>query len=245
MKSMDNTKQRYKSIIPAEKIQELLDWGYNAALNGLPGEKTCEQLAKEYLDKQHSKNQLTNKRKASSQFAGWQIAKCTTAGFLLGIPGGPALIATIPADLASTIYVQLRMIATIAVIGGYDVNEDIVRSMVYCCIGGLSANKAFKEVGIVIGEKAALAGLKKIPGKVLGAINKKVGFRLVTKFGQKGVINLGKLVPVAGGILGGGFNLAETAAIAKIARQQFIENIFDEEDSEPDYNTDNEVVIDV
>lgn len=244
---MDNEKQSnaIKNIITADKIQEILDWGYNAALNGLPGEKTCEELAKEYLSKQHSKDQLTNRRKAASQFAGWQIAKCTTTGFLLGIPGGPAMIATIPTDLASTIYVQLRMIATIAVIGGYDVNEDVVRSMVYCCMGGLSVSKALKEAGIVIGGKAALAGIKKIPGKALIAVNKKVGFRLLTKFGQKGVINLGKLVPVVGGVLGGGFNLAETAGLAKIARRQFIENIFDEGDGNFDDNAENEVVVDV
>lgn len=243
---MENTKQSKarKNIITADKIQEILDWGYNAARKGIPGEKTCEELANEYLSKQHSKDQMTNRRKAASQFTGWQIAKCTTTGFLLGIPGGPALVATIPADLASAIYVQLRMIATIAVIGGYDVNENVVKSMVYCCMGGLSANQALKEVGIAIGGKVALAGIKKIPGKALIAVNKKVGFRLLTKFGQKGIINLGKLVPVVGGVLGGGFNFAETAALAKIARRQFIENIFDEEDSDFDNNAENEVVVD-
>jgi hypothetical protein len=35
---------------------------------------------------------------------------------------------------------------------------------------------------------------------ILKKINQKVGFRLVTKFGEKGIINLSKLIPVVGGL---------------------------------------------
>ncbi len=233
MKDTESTEKKIpniKDLISPETLQKAMDWCWNAALHGIPGEKTCKQLADEYLSKQHSGNELNDRRKAASKFTKWQIAKCTTTGFLSGLPGGAAIIATIPADLTMSLYIQLRMIATVAVIGGYDVSEDIVKSMAYCCLGGLSITKTLKEVGIRVGEKMALAGLKKVPGKVLIAINKKVGFRLVTKFGTKGVVNLGKLVPVLGGVIGGGFNLAETTAIAKLAQIQFIENIFSDED---------------
>lgn len=37
--------------------------------------------------------------------------------------------------------------------------------------------------------------IKKIPGTVLIKINQKVGWRLLTKFGEKGTVNLVKLVP--------------------------------------------------
>ena len=42
------------------------------------------------------------------------------------------------------------------------------------------------------------AMVKKIPGKTITAINQKVGFRFVTKFGETGIVNLGKVVPVLG-----------------------------------------------
>ena len=70
--------------------------------------------------------------------------------------------------------------------------------------------------------KAALTGLKKLPGKVLVAVNQKLGFRFITKFGQKGIINLGKGIPCVGGILNGGINLAETRLIAKDAVKAFL-----------------------
>lgn len=56
--------------------------------------------------------------------------------------------------------------------------------------------------------------IKKIPGKVLTKINQKVGFRFITKFGTKGIVNLGKMLPGVGAVIGGGLDLVETKVIA-------------------------------
>ena len=42
--------------------------------------------------------------------------------------------------------------------------------------------------------------IKEISGETIKSINKAVGFRLVTKLGEKGVVNLGKAVPLVGGL---------------------------------------------
>ena len=55
-------------------------------------------------------------------------------------------------------------------------------------------------------------------------INQKVGFRLLTKFGETGAINLGKAVPVVGGVIGGSFDFATTKIIANNAYKMFIDN---------------------
>lgn len=68
----------------------------------------------------------------------------------------------------------------------------------------------------------AISMLKKLPGTVLTKINKAVGFRLVTKFGQKGVINLAKGIPVLGGVVGGGIDIAFTKQIANLAKENFV-----------------------
>lgn len=44
--------------------------------------------------------------------------------------------------------------------------------------------------------------IKKIPGSTITKINQKVGFRLLTKFGNTDVVNLGKMVPLVGGVIG-------------------------------------------
>ena len=66
--------------------------------------------------------------------------------------------------------------------------------------------------------------IKKIPGEVLKRINQAVGFRLVTKFGQKGVVNLGKMIPVAGALIGAGVDTVSTQVIANHARSVFTSN---------------------
>jgi hypothetical protein len=71
-----------------------------------------------------------------------------------------------------------------------------------------------------------MAMVKKIPGEVLAKINQKVGFRFVTKFGTKGIVNIGKAVPVVGGMISGGFDFVETKAIANRAYKMFINGDF-------------------
>lgn len=121
----------------------------------------------------------------------------------------------------------MRMIACTAYMAGYDISSDQVQTLVYACLAGLSVGEIAKQFGIKFGQKVAVGMIEKIPGKVLTKINQKVGFRLLTKFGEKGLINLGKLVPGVGAVINGGVDFAETKAIAKRAYQMFVENNFD------------------
>lgn len=76
---------------------------------------------------------------------------------------------------------------------------------------------------IKTGTKSLEVAIKKIPGAALVKINQKVGFRFITKFGEKGIINLGKMLPLAGGVIGGGVDVASTSIIAKNAIRMFME----------------------
>ena len=57
-------------------------------------------------------------------------------------------------------------------------------------------------------------------------INQKIGFRFITKFGQKGIVNLGKMVPLAGAFISGSMDYVETKIIAKRAYKMFFEGDF-------------------
>ena len=61
----------------------------------------------------------------------------------------------------------------------------------------------------------------KIAGATLVRINQAVGFRLVTKAGSTGIVNLGKAVPFLGGIIGGTFDAITTKAIGTAAKTVF------------------------
>lgn len=190
----------------------ILDACYKKVLEGIPlVSEPVEELADSYLKKYSSE-------KAIEELVSWQIRKCATSGFLTGLGGFITLPVTIPANISSVLYVQMRMIAAIAYIRGYNLKDDEVKTLIYCILAGLSIENLLKSAGIQFTKKASLSLIQKIPGKVLTAINQKIGFRFITKAGEKGVVNLTKIVPVFGGIIGGGIDWIATKKIAKIAR---------------------------
>ena len=200
------------------EMMNLLDVCYDKALQGvLPVEKSIEELAEDYLYKSSSK------KKAIDDLIGYQTLLCGTNGFITGLGGLLVLPVAIPTNILSTIYIQLRMIAAIAYINGYDIYSDQVRTIAYACLTGSSTTKVLKNVGIKIGEKVVINAIKKIPVEVLVKINQQVGFRLVTKFGQKGLVNFGKMMPLVGGVVGGAFDTGMTLTIGNIAKKVFSE----------------------
>ncbi len=200
------------------EMMNLLDVCYDKALQGvLPVEKSIEELAEDYLAKTNSRE------KAIDKLIGYQTVLCGTNGFITGLGGLLVLPVAIPANVAGVIYVQLRMTAAIAYINGYDIYSDQVRTIAYACLTGSSAANILKNVGIKISEKMAVNALKRVPGAILIKINQQVGFRLVTKFGQKGLVNVIKMMPLVGGVVGGVFDTGMTLTIGNIAKKVFSE----------------------
>ena len=204
------------SQLTESKMMQVLEWGYEKAIQGLPGMESAEELAKRYLEKYDTVDE------AIDTFINWQCAKCATSGFITGLGGLLTLPVAIPANISSVIFVQIRMIATIAKMRGYNLKDDQVKTLVFVALTGQAATDILKQAGITIGSKVGINLIKKMPMKVIYQINKKVGFRLVTKFGQKGIINLGKLVPIVGGFIGGTVDTVGTLTVGKTAKKLFI-----------------------
>lgn len=201
------------------KMLQVLDWAFEKSLNGIPGvSEPIEIFASNY-----TKGKGTTLQNVNSLIR-WQISKTTTSGFVTGLGGLITLPVAIPADISTGIYLHMRMIAAIAHIGGYNVKDDKVKSLIYLCLVGESVKDILKDGGITVGTKLAMSSLKSVSGKTLTKINRMVGFKLITKFGEKGAINLAKFIPFAGGIIGGTVNAIATNAIGNLARNTFIEN---------------------
>ena len=126
-----------------------------------------------------------DKEIAIKKLINFQTTKAATSGFVTGFGGVLTMPVTIPANVYSVILFQMRMIAAIALIRGYDLNSDQVQTFVYATLAGTSLTNIMKQTGIVVGNKMLLGVVKKIPGKTLTKINQAVGFRMVTKFGKK------------------------------------------------------------
>ena len=193
-----------------------LDFAYDKAVNGVVGMDSASEIAESYMKVGGSKVDQAN------SLIRWQNTKAGTSGFLTGLGGIIVMPVTIPANIASVMYVQIRMIAAIAHLGGHDLKDDRVKALVYACLAGNAAKDILKDIGIVVGRKLTENAIKNVSGKTIAAINQKVGFRLMTKFVEKGAINLGKAIPLVGGVVGATIDSIATNIIGNIARDTFI-----------------------
>lgn len=201
--------------VAQQKMMQTLDWAYEQTLTGLPGERSIYELANDYLVKYEPE-------KAINHMIHFQISKAATSGFITGFGGLLTLPITLPINVTTVILFQIRMIATIAYIRGYDLKSDQVRTLVYTTLAGTTTGEILKKTGTKISNEVVKTCVKKLPAKTLRHINKQVGFRLVTKFGSKGVINLGKAVPIAGAAFGSAFDATTTYALAQLAKKTFV-----------------------
>lgn len=145
----------------------------------------------------------------------------TTSGGATGVGGFLVLPATLTAGMASAYVINARMIGTIAHLHGYDLDSEEVRTVVQAALFGAAGAGAAQKVGTEIGEKALRAQVKKVSGAALTKINQRAGFRLVTKAGSTGVVNMTKLVPLIGAPIGATAENLTTRAVSRYALSNF------------------------
>ena len=145
-----------------------------------------------------------------------------TSGFLTGLGGFVAMPVTIPAAFAGAALINARMVGAICHLRGYDLDDPFVQQMLLVTVAGGSANAALREVGVNVGRRAALAGIEHLSIDTIRAINKKVGFMLLAKYGtQRSAVTLAKMVPFVGGLVGGTVDASFTKAVASAAKKAF------------------------
>ena len=145
-----------------------LEWAYTKAVNGVVGVDSAEELAQDYLKKGDNLQEQIN------HLIRWQDTKAGASDFLTGISGILTIPVVLPTNITSVFYIQLRMIAAIAIMCGYDVKDDKVKTLAYSCLVAFNGNH--KESRDKKREKIAVSMLKKLPGTLITKINQAVGF---------------------------------------------------------------------
>ena len=139
-----------KRTATQEDIMNLLDACYEKCLKGIPKiSPSVEDMANDYLNKYETKED------ACKAMLRNQIVKCTTSGVVTGFGGFITMPVTIPANVGSVIYVQMRMIACAAYMADYELNSDQIQTFVYACLAGVSVSGLLKQAGIKFGVKIA------------------------------------------------------------------------------------------
>lgn len=152
----------------------------------------------------------------------------SAASFAMGLPGGIAMGATIPADTLQFFGMSLRLAQELAYLYGAqdlwkngEIDDDAVRGqlIMYC---GVMFGVSGAAAGVrILSSQIAKTTLKKLPQKALTKtlwypivkqIGKLIGVKVTKNTVAKGV---SKAIPVVGGVISGGLNFASMLPMAK------------------------------
>lgn len=206
---------RLLSLPTPDILVTTLDRGYDAAVEGTMGMRSAIELADRFAAREGTVRQRVD------NLVKWQVASTTVCGTAFGLAGPLGTLAT-PLSIAIVGYLQLRMVAAIAHIGGHEVRSEPVRSFAYACLCGDGGRDVLKELGFQIGgriTKRVLAGAQK---HALELLNETVAKRLLRTWGKKGFIGLGEAAPFVGACVGGFFDGRSTHVVGRAARDMFL-----------------------
>lgn len=202
----------------SSSVLKVLDWAYEKALTlNMPGTDNVYALAESYLKESGTLQDQIN------SLIRWQNAKSGAAGFSMNLGGLITLPVALPANFASVMFVQIRMVAAIAHMCGHDLKDDKVKTLVYASLVGNAVKDVLKEVGVQVTTKVSVKLIKTyLTRETIKTINRAVGFRLLTQAGSKGIINAAKIVPFLGGLVAGTIDAYSTNYIGNTARDLFL-----------------------
>lgn len=225
----------------------------------LPGVKVNRKsfLADQFAQQSVSIEEIINKgpieagisRETLESVANKLIIKRTSqssiASFVAGIPGGLAMMATIPADVMQFFGMALRLAQELSYLYGAndlfvdgEVDSEKVKSQIIMYCGVMfGVSGAVTGVRVLTTQIAKTAG-KKIPQKALTKtiwypIVKKIGKAIGVKITKSTVGNAAeKAIPIVGGVISGTLNFASMMPMAKRLLKTLDKASFDYSDEE-------------
>jgi hypothetical protein len=206
-------------------VMQLVKGVLSHGVDGLGPMSSSTELADEYK----GDSSYANLEERVDACIRWEAAKNFGTGFVTGLGGLITLPVTIPASMYAAWFVQARLAGAVANLYGYSTQEERVRTFILLSLIGDAGREVLKQAGVQLGNKVAMKAVQAIPGRVLIEINKKVGFRLITKAGEKGIVNIAKAIPIAGGLVGGSIDGAACMGVGKTAKSIFARDIADQD----------------
>ena len=144
-------------------------------------------------------------------------------GFLTNIGGLVTAAVTIPTNITGLALIQCRMVAGIAHLRGYDLEDPRVRNAILVCmLGEDSVNQLVRKKKIPA-PPMALATAPAHDPALDRLISAEVASDLVAKVaGKRLAITVGRRVPVVGGVVGAGADGISTWRIGRYADRELL-----------------------
>lgn len=193
-------------------VQILLD----AGIDGLGPLKSAQELA------DLARRDTRTPEGAVKKIIRSHVVKGGVGGFVTSVGGFVTMPVALPANVLEFYIGATRMVAAIATLRGYDVNDPRVRTAVLLTLVGSEADEVLAKAGLT-GRTGKMVGMvgDQLPPAALLILNKAIGFRLLRGFGEKAFARLGRGIPLAGGVLGGSIDVWMMKRIADHAMGEF------------------------
>ena len=144
-------------------------------------------------------------------------------GFLTNIGGLVTAAFTIPANITGLALVECRMIACIAHLRGYDLDDPRVRNAILVCLLGEDSVNALVKKKKLPAPPMALATAPAHDPDLDRIVSAEVAAELITKVaGKRLAVTVGRRVPVVGGLVGAGADGYATWRIGRYADRELL-----------------------
>ncbi|GEP39368.1 hypothetical protein NPS01_30310 [Nocardioides psychrotolerans] len=144
-------------------------------------------------------------------------------GFMTNIGGLVTAAVTIPANITGLALIQCRMIAGIAHLRGYDLDDPRVRNAILVAMLGEDAVTSMVKKKKIPAPPMALATAPVHDASIDVVISTEVASDLITKVaGKRLAITIGRRVPVVGGVVGMGADGYLTWKIGRYADRELL-----------------------
>lgn len=208
----------HKKIIESH-LEELLHNLYEKSIKGISNFKTTEELAEKYLKDEGKLEDKINKLIKNHEY------KSGLDGFINGVGGAITLPLTIPLELGSLLYYQIRMVSTIALMCGHDIHDSNTKTLTFIFLTGDNHTKFMKEIDEEHNKSLLNSQLISYSQELITQINKRVTFQLLKKLELQGFLDFSKGIPIISGLLGGALDVISTMKIGEIAKDHFLNNL--------------------
>lgn len=151
------------------------------------------------------------------------VGLASAQGFLTNVGGVTLLPVALPTNMAGLAIVQIRLVASIAHLRGYDIDSPRVRTALILCLMGSGGVARLIASGAVPTEPLAIATAPVFDASLDRVVSEKVFNELAARIGGRhaGLI-LARRIPLIGGGVGGTVDALSTLRVGSYAREQFI-----------------------
>jgi len=194
-------------------LNQILDYG----VKGVGPLSSAVELAESYKNKS-SYSSIPKKVNALARIEG---TKNFTSGFLTSLGGIITLPVMIPISLGLNLVIQTRMVAAMAHLGGFDIEEPGVKVSIALCLLGKRGKEIINANPSDFGNLFRSGNLSHFPKKSLLILNRIVAIQLMKVATQKGFIRVSKAIPIFGGIVGGVLDFHSCYETSEFAKELF------------------------